>query len=415
MNQQPTITELIETVSQSLEADGITAEYIQQLSDTWNALKRYLSEHDLFFSKESGIMFLEEIYGISSAKGYANLRPVDRRHKRAIFILINCAEGISLYRKKTYWPCYFGESYMSVFSDFLNERKSHDFALSTINRDIYTLNHFSKYLQLSKISDISSISPPIVQGFMKWLATSKQLPTLKSVTATMRQLLRYLHREGILSDDYSSAILTVRCRKIVPSVYGKTEIEAMLSSFNRASSVGIRNYAMVLMAVRLGMRASDICGLKFKNIHWEKSTIEFVTQKTGKSAVLPLTADVGNAIIKYLKEVRPNVKDDYVFLRMQTPFCKLNPAALHSIVTKAFREAGIVVNPGRKHGPHALRASLATAMLENEVPLPVISETLSHSNTDTTQIYLKVDMYHLRKLALEVPDLTGVWMGGVRI
>lgn len=96
----------------------------------------------------------------------------------------------------------------------------------------------------------------------------------------------------------------VRCRKIVPSVYGKTEIEAMLSSFNRASSVGIRNYAMVLMAVRLGMQASNICGLKFKNIHWEKSTIEFVTQKTGKSTVLPLTTDVGNAIIKYLKEVR---------------------------------------------------------------------------------------------------------------
>ena len=83
---------------------------------------------------------------------------------------------------------------------------------------------------------------------------------------------------------------------------------------------------------------------------------------------------------------------------MQAPFCKLNPAALHSIVTKAFREAGIVVNPGRKHGPHTLRASLATAMLENEVPLPVISETLSHSNTDTTQIYLKVDMHHLRIL-----------------
>jgi integrase/recombinase XerD len=138
MNQQPTITELIETISQSLEADGITAEYIKQLSYTWNVLKRYLSEHDLFFSKESGIMFLEEIYGISSAKGYANLRPVDRRRKRAIFILINCAEGISLYRKKTYWPCDFGESYVSVFSDFLNERKSHDFALSTINRDTPT-------------------------------------------------------------------------------------------------------------------------------------------------------------------------------------------------------------------------------------------------------------------------------------
>lgn len=415
MNQQPIITELIETVSQSLEADGITAEYIQQLSYTWNALKKYLLEHNLTFSRESGVTFLEEIYGISPTKGYANLRPIDKRHKRAVFILINCAEGLSLYRKKTYWPCAFEDSYATIFLNFLDERKSHDFALSTINRDIYTLNHFSKYLQMSNISDISVISPQIVQGFMKWLATSKNLPTLKSVTATMRQLLRYLHRKGYLSDDYSTAILTVRCRKIVPTVYGEAEIEAMLSSFNRAGSVGIRNYAMVLMAVRLGMRASDICGLEFKNIHWEKNTIEFITQKTGKSTVLPLIADVGNAIIKYLKEVRPDVKDNHVFLRMQAPFGKLNPAALHNIVTKAFRDANVVVNPGRKHGPHALRASLATMMLEKEVPLPVISETLSHSNTDTTKIYLKVDMHHLRKLALEVPDLTGVWMGGVRI
>lgn len=415
MNQQPEIKELIKTVSQSLEADGLTAGYIQQLSYTWKSLERYLSEHHLSFSRENCIIFLEEIHGISSAKRYANLCPMDKRRKRAVFVLINCAEGLSLYRKKTYWPCDFGESYATIFSDFLNERKSHNFALSTINRDIYTLNHFSKYLQLSKVSDISSISPQIVQGFIKWLAIDKDLPTLKSVTSTMRQLLRYLHRKGILSDDYSSTIPTVRCRKIVPTVYGKTEIEAMLSSFNRAGAVGVRNYAMVLMAVRLGMRASDICGLEFKNIHWEKSTIEFVTQKTGKSTVLPLTADVGNAVIKYLKEVRPSVTDDHVFLRMQAPFCKLNPAALHSIVTKAFRDADIVVNPGRKHGPHALRASLATAMLENETPLPVISETLSHSNTDTTKIYLKVDMHHLRKLALEVPDLTGVWMGGVRI
>ena len=132
MNQQPTITELIETVSQSLEADGITAEYIQQLSYTWNALERYLSEHKLTFNRENCVIFLEEAYGISQAKGYANLRPMDKRRKRAVFILINCAEGLSLYRKKTYWPCDFAESYASIFSDFLAERKSHNFALSTI-------------------------------------------------------------------------------------------------------------------------------------------------------------------------------------------------------------------------------------------------------------------------------------------
>lgn len=415
MKQQVSITEVIQAATQSMEADGISKEYINQLSHTWNALTKYLSDKNSGFTREIGIQFLKEKYDISNETSFANLRAIDKRRKRAVFILIYCSEGLSLYRKKDYWPCDFHEPFDPVFSAFLCERKTHDFALSTINRDIYTLNHFSRYLDVSEIHSFSDIKAHVFQSFMKWLSTSKNLPTLKNAAATMRQLAKYLYREGILEADYSSAILQVICRKTIPSVYSQSEIKTMLDSLNKAGAVGIRNYAMVLMAAQLGMRASDICGLEFENLHWEKSTVEFVTQKTGKATVLPLTAEVGNAIIKYLKEVRPASSDSHVFLRMQAPHTKLNPAAMHSIVTKAFRDADIVVNPGRRHGPHALRASLATFMLENETPLPVISEALSHSTTDTTKIYLKVDMHHLRPLALDVPDLTGVWMGGVRV
>ena len=415
MNQQVSITEVIQTATQSMEVDGISQTYINQLSHTWNALTKYLSEKRLSFTRENGILFLQDKYGISNDAAFANLRAIDKRRKRAVFILIYCSEGQNIYRKKDYWPCDFHEPFNPVFSAFLCERKTHGYALSTINRDIYTLNHFSKYLDISDINDFSDIKAHTFQDFMKWMSVRKKLPTLKSTTATLRQLAKYLYRENILNEDYSSAILQVRCRKTIPSVYKQSEIKTMLDSINKASAVGIRNYAMVLMAAQLGMRASDICGLTFDNLHWEKSTVEFVTQKTGKATVLPLTADVGNAIIKYLKEVRPDSSDSHVFLRMQAPYTKLNPAAMHSIVTKAFRDADIVLNPGRRHGPHALRASLATAMLENETPLPVISETLSHSTTDTTKIYLKVDIHHLRHLALDVPDLNGVWMGGVRV
>ena len=415
MNQQVSITEVIKAATQSMEADGISQTYINQLSHTWNALREYLSDKNYGFTREIGILFLKEKYGISDEMAFAHLRPIDKRRKRAVLILVYCTEGKSFYRKKDYWPCDFHDPFEPVFSSFLSERKSHDYALSTINRDIYTLNHFSKYLDISEINDFASITARTFQDFMKWMSASKNLPTLKSATATLRQLAKYLYREGILEADHSSAILQVRCRKTIPSVYDQSEIKTMLDSLNKAGAVGIRNYAMVLMAAQLGMRASDICGLKFENLHWEKSTVEFVTQKTGKATILPLTADVGNAIIKYLKEVRPASPDSHVFLRMQAPHTKLNPAAMHSIVTKAFRDADIVVNHGRRHGPHALRASLATSMLENETPLPVISEALSHSTTDTTKIYLKVDMHHLRPLALDVPDLTGVWMGGVRV
>lgn len=94
---------------------------------------------------------------------------------------------------------------------------------------------------------------------------------------------------------------TVKVRKVIPSVYMEDEIESLLNSFNRSSSLGIRNYAMVLIAARLGVRASDICAFTFEEIHWERNTVAFITQETGKHTVLPLIADVDNAIIKYLK------------------------------------------------------------------------------------------------------------------
>jgi site-specific recombinase XerD len=88
---------------------------------------------------------------------------------------------------------------------------------------------------------------------------------------------------------------------------------------------------------------------------------------------------------------------------------------MHKMVTAAIRKAGVVIPCGKRHGPHALRASLASSMLRNNVPLPIISETLSHSSTDTTRVYLKVDIDNLRCLALDVPLLSGIWMGGAPV
>lgn len=90
----------------------------------------------------------------------------------------------------------------------------------------------------------------------------------------------------------------------------------------------------------------------------------------------------------------------------------MKPSVLHSIVSAGLRNANIPLLPGKRHGPHALRASLASAMLDNNTSLPVISEALTHTNSDTTRIYLKIDLQHLREYSLEVPPLGNVWMGG---
>jgi len=414
MKQQVKIEDLIIQATQAMEEDGFSPGYVEKLSHVWEHLKAYLCENDLPFSRESLWRFLSEQYGIGQGNDFAHLRPIDKRRRRAIHILLNCAEDGKITNEKSYWPCAFNEQFATVFNQFLSERKAGRLALATVNRDISTLNLLSKYLHEADVKNIENIHASAIMGFFKWLSVSKNPPTMKNASASIRLLLKYLHINGYLEKDFSACVQPVRVRKTIPSIYSAAEINEMLDSFSRTSMVGTRNYAMVLIAARLGMRASDICALKFSQIHWDRNTIEFVTKKTGKHAVLPLPADVGNAIIKYLKCARPNVDAEHVFLGMQTPHNKLKPASLHTIVTKAFRNAGIIVNPGRRHGPHALRASLATAMLKENVPLPVISQTLSHSTTDTTRIYLKVDIPSLRRLALEVPGLEGVWMGGVR-
>jgi integrase len=269
---------------------------------------------------------------------------------------------------------------------------------------------------ISGIMSLQELSSIHIIGFMKWLSATGQLPTMKGVASSLRLLTDHLYHEGVNHQNLSCFVPKVKVKPDgIPSVYTPDEIQAMLENFNHSNPVDIRNYAMVLLAVRLGIRASDICSLRFENLNWQNSTIEFTVQKTGKNAVLPLTGEIGNAIIDYLRFSRPVTDDKHIFIRLEKPYRELLPPSLHSIVTQAMRNAGIKIQPGKHHGPHALRASLASEMLSQNTPLPVISETLAHTCTDTTRIYLKIDINHLRALSLDVPPLGNIWMGGAPV
>jgi site-specific recombinase XerD len=144
-------------------------------------------------------------------------------------------------------------------------------------------------------------------------------------------------------------------------------------------------------------------------LNWEQNLIEIVQEKTEKKLQLPLLNEVGDAIIDYLR-FRPKVPLKYVFLRVENPPEKLHSHSLYEIVSKYMSRAGVHIPQGKKHGPHALRHSLSSIMLENRVPLPVISEILSHTSSDTTKVYLKIDISHLRECALDVPEIMNMGM-----
>lgn len=163
---------------------------------------------------------------------------------------------------------------------------------------------------------------------------------------------------------------------------------------------------MVLITALLGLRASDVCNLTFENIQWEKNLIVLNQQKTQVRIELPLLSEVGEAIIDYLKYGRPSSELPYIFLHVTSPYDRLNRSTLHSIVCFYLRRADIHYEKQRKHGPHALRHSLAGVLLEKKTPLPVISEVLGHKNTESTRLYLRIDMNSLRQCALEVPPVS---------
>ncbi len=414
MNQS--IDYLIDYARKVLAEDGLTTVYIKQLSYTWNALKHYLLETNQILSKEVALCFLKERYGIDSNASYAKLGKSNKKRKRAVSILVNCMEHGIASAPKTYSPYRFGASFKQDFTAFIQSRKSQNLSFSTISRDIHCLNKLSEYLIMSGVVSLQELSGTHIVGFMKWLSATGQLPTIKSASSSLRLLANYLHHEGIHKQNLSCHVPKVKVKPDgIPSVYTPDEIQTMLEHFTKSNPVDVRDYAMVLLAIRLGMRASDICALSFENLDWHNSAIDFIVKKTGRHAVLPLTGEVGNAIIEYLRYSRPKIASKRVFIRFQKPYQELQPSSLHTIVTRAMRKAGIKIPPGKRHGPHALRASLASEMLSQNVPLPVISETLAHTCTDSTRIYLKIDINHLREFSLDVPLLGNVWMGGAPV
>jgi integrase len=190
----------------------------------------------------------------------------------------------------------------------------------------------------------------------------------------------------------------------MPSIYTTEEIENLIGSVDISCAVGKRDYAIILLAARLGMRASDIANLKFENIFWERNTIDLTQFKTGKKIELPLLTEVGNAIVDYLKYGRPKLNEPFVFLCARSPFNPIHTCVITQIVQHAFVKTGINTKD-RKHGPHALRHSLAGRLLERQTVLPVISEVLGHENTESTRFYLRVDLTSMRQCALDVPEV----------
>jgi len=245
-----------------------------------------------------------------------------------------------------------------------------------------------------------------VVRFVQRRAPQLHLKTAKLLTTALRSFLRYGRYRGDIQLDLASAVPLVAnwSMSTVPRAIEPDQVRRLLASISRRTPVGRRDYAILLLLARLGLRSSEVVFLELDDINWKDGSLS-VRGKSGRRLQLPLPADVGAAIVAYLQHGRPPSDSRRVFLRALAPVRGfLGPSTVGTIVRHALLRAGIAAPTT---GAHQFRHGLATEMLRHGASLSEIGEVLGHQSPETTKIYAKVDLGALRTLALP-------WPGGVR-
>jgi len=224
----------------------------------------------------------------------------------------------------------------------------------------------------------------------------------KLVITTARMFLRYLVVHDLCHSALVDALPTIAHwkRASCPDYLSKEEVEKLILACNPATAQGARDRAVLLLLVRLGLRAGDIVHLRHGDIDWEQGALQ-VTGKGRRQSVLPLPQDAGDAILNYLEHWRPAICDEHVFLRVNAPFLPLaGSSAVSSLVNRAARRARLSAN---RIGAHLLRHTAASLLLRQGVSLQTIGNLLRHQSLDTTVLYAKVDIEMLLEIAQPWP------------
>jgi len=282
----------------------------------------------------------------------------------------------------------------------------HQFSDSSVAEKRLRLYEFNEYLlnhgmQLGDVTAQTLTDFIISQGY----AASKT----RAFSSTIKQLFRYAYDVGANAIDLSYIVMPVsKAPDKLPTTYTEDEIRRVIASVEMGSAIGKRDYLVLLLAAEYGWRASDITAFQFGWIDWDKNVIAFDQHKTGVAVQYPLLSSVGNAIVDYLKTGRPVTETQEIIVGHDTVKRgkRLTSPTIHSIVSRYIKSANIENWKTKKHGPHALRFSLATNLLKKNVSIPVISTILGHQTTESTKRYIALDICQLKKCALPIPALT---------
>jgi integrase/recombinase XerD len=412
--ERGTIRELSEAVLGELRRLGYAADTIRRYRALYSGFLRYADEKQIqHHSVDVCERWLEESLGIDPARVVGNEDP----YKRENYLPIRACQCLTEWQlhgclalKKQgklaarALPQPFQAGYESYAAFCRDAGYSERGTYGRLNRIKRMLLFFDQH----GVSDLETISAADISAFFK-SQIELDSRTVATMLVSCRVFFRHLRRMGFIQDDLTEKLPAVKLNRQfrLPRVWRQDDVLSVLNSIDRGNPVGKRDYAILMLITRYGLRSADVKTLKLSNLRWNENLIEIVQNKTGTPLRLPLLRDVGWALIDYLQNGRPPSEFPEVFLTSTVPIRPFgcHSGGLNAILARRVREAGVRIPAELPKGLHSLRHTLASVMLAKGVELPVISSVLGHLSSEATGIYLHTDLERLRDCALDPEEV----------
>lgn len=408
MQSQP-LHKLLEDLEQELLRLGYTKGSMTFYRNRWRKLEDFAGrKRQINYTQQLGIDFVQEYFGIPQDDFSRTLNQAQTQELRVIrmvgdFQLHHAVLRRYLKHRELLTDPYFLET-SRRFDHYCVVTK--DYSKSTVGHYVKQSGYFMDYLAAQGMHNFSSTSMNTINAYILTLS-GFSFKTVEQNICSLRAFFRFLFGEGIISTDFVSKMPMVKARKqtSIPSIWTKEELAKLIGAIDRASPKGKRDYAIILIACTLGLRCKDIKNLRMGDFHWSEKTLCFVQSKTREPLKLPLLSDIGWAVIDYLKYGRPKVDSDYVFVRHIAPFLPFSEGNHLAQLILSYMEKAHILRLKKRRGMHSLRHTMASVLLEKETPLPVISDIIGHLDTNSTAVYLKVDLERLAQCPLDFEEV----------
>jgi site-specific recombinase XerD len=283
------------------------------------------------------------------------------------------------------------------FFDFL--RRERGLREGTLVQYRYYLGRLQRYLLKTDRPLLPDLTPAVVSGFITESGRTIDKRSVQSLCSILKVFFRYLYRADLTARDLSKAIESPRRYQLanVPRSITWQEVEKMLEKVDRRTAVGKRDYALLVLLVTYGLRSREVAALTLDDIDWKRDRLHVRGRKAGHSAVYPLTAPIGEAILDYVQHGRPQTKERALFFSACAPFTALSRVAVSLRAKWYLRKAGINVP---RPGAHTLRHTCVQRLVDSGLSFKTIGDFVGHRTPDATKIYAKVNIEGLREVAL---------------